>query len=105
LTSMARKQHAQRRDQRRVTSASEDENQLVQPGESPSTEVATRDLLQEVQRRLSPDERQLLELRNLGLEWSAIAAQLDVGGSEALRKKLTRALDRVAEELGLDDLR
>jgi RNA polymerase sigma factor (sigma-70 family) len=104
LISLARKQHALRRDHRRVSSASENEDQFVHSGDSPSTEVVTRDLLQEVHRRLSPEERQLLELRNQGLDWSAIAAQLDVG-SDALRKKLTRALDRVAEELGLEDAR
>ena len=55
-----------------------------------------RDRQQEVRRRLSPDERQILELRNQGHDWAGIAAQLG-GGAEALRKKLARALDRVAE--------
>ena len=50
----------------------------------------------------SPDERRLLELRNDGHDWAAIAARLG-GSAEALRKKLARALDRVAEQLGLDD--
>ena len=34
-----------------------------------------RDLLQEVRRRLSADERRLLELRNQGRDWAAIAAR------------------------------
>ena len=102
LTSQARKQYARRRDQRRVTSGHQDEGHFVAPGASPSSEVAARDLLQEVQRRLSPDERQILELRNQGHDWAAIAARLG-GGAEALRKKLARAIDRVAEQMGLDD--
>ena len=61
-----------------------------------------RDLLQEVQRRLSAEERRLLELRNQGCDWAAIASELG-GSSEALRRRLSRALDRVAEQLGLDD--
>jgi len=102
LTSQARKQHAQRRDTRRVTSGGQDEDRFVAVSESPSQQFAVRELLQEVHRRLSADERRLLELRNQGCDWAAIAAELG-GGAEALRRKLSRALDRVAEQLGLDD--
>src|SRR5262245_17783337 len=102
LTSQARKQYAQRRDSRRVVSGDQDADEFVAVGESPSTEVAARDLLQEVHRRLSPEERRLLELRNQGYEWTAIASEVG-GGAEALRRRLSRALDRVSEQLGLDD--
>jgi hypothetical protein len=60
------------------------------------------DLQTEIRRRLSPDEWQLLELRNQGHDWAAIAAEVG-GASESLRKKLARAIDRVIKELGLDD--
>ena len=60
-----------------------------------------RDLLQEIQRRLSPDERRMLELRNEGHEWAAIASELG-GSADTLRRRLSRALDRVAGELGLE---
>ena len=102
LNSQARKQLAQRRGGRHVTSGEPDEGRFVAADASPSTEVAVRDLLQEVHRRLSADERRLLELRNQGCDWAAIAAEVG-GGAEALRRKLARALDRVAEQLGLDD--
>jgi RNA polymerase sigma-70 factor (ECF subfamily) len=102
LTSQARKQHAQRRDSRRVAAGGQDEGRFVAVGESPSVVVSARDLLEEVQRRLSPDERRLLELRNQGYDWSAIASEIG-GGAEALRRRLSRALDRVAGQLGLDD--
>jgi len=43
-----------------------------------------------------------LDLRDQGLDWAAIAAQ--VGGSpEALRKRLARAIDLVVAELGLEE--
>jgi RNA polymerase sigma-70 factor (ECF subfamily) len=71
------------------------------PDRTPSTEVATRELLDEARRRLLPDERSLLEWREQGREWSDIAA--DLGASpEAIRKRLARGIDRVAHELGLD---
>jgi RNA polymerase sigma-70 factor (ECF subfamily) len=70
---------------------------------SPSAQVVARDLLQEVRKRLSGEERALADERGRGREWAEIAA--DLGGSpEALRKKLARALDRVANELRLDEL-
>ena len=60
--------------------------------------MATAELLAEVLRRLTPEERRLVELRQQGLDWAAIAAE--VGGSaEALRKQHARAVARVAEHL------
>jgi RNA polymerase sigma-70 factor (ECF subfamily) len=102
LNSQARKQLALRRDVRRVESGHEGESRFVATRESPSRIVAARDLLEEVHRRLAPDERQLLELRNQGWDWAAIASKLDVG-AETLRRRLSRALDRVVADLGLDD--
>jgi RNA polymerase sigma factor (sigma-70 family) len=102
LISQARKQHAQRRDNRRLASRGEDEGRFVSAGQSPSKQVAVRDLLQEVQRRLSPEERRILELKNEGHDWASIASELG-GSAEALRRRLSRSLDRVAEQLGLDD--
>jgi DNA-directed RNA polymerase specialized sigma24 family protein len=102
LASQARKQHSLRRDNRRAGAIGDQGSRLVSPGDSPSTAIVVRDLQQEVRRRLAPDEWQLLELKNQGHDWAAIAAQ--VGGlAETLRKKLARAIDRVVAELGLDD--
>ena len=69
---------------------------------TPSKQIAARELLEEVRRRLSPEERQLLELRDQGLDWAAIGAQLG-SSPEALRKRLARATDCLARELGLHD--
>jgi hypothetical protein len=51
---------------------------------------------------LSAGERRLLELGNQGYDWSAIASEIG-GGAETLRRRLSRALDRIAGQLGLDD--
>jgi RNA polymerase sigma-70 factor (ECF subfamily) len=102
LASQARRQHALRRDNRRASAIGDEGSWLVASGDSPSAAIVVRDLQQEVRRRLAPDEWQLLELKNQGHDWAAIAAR--VGGSgESLRKKLARAIDRVVAELGLDD--
>jgi RNA polymerase sigma factor (sigma-70 family) len=75
---------------------------VVDPGPEPSRLVAGRDLLEAFHRRLEPDERALSDRRADGRTWPEIAAELG-STPEALRKKLARALDRVACELGLDD--
>jgi RNA polymerase sigma-70 factor (ECF subfamily) len=99
LANQAARHQRQRRDNRRVTTANED---VPDSAPSPSQQIANKDLLQEARRRLGEEERQLLDLRGQGLEWNEIAAQLG-GSPEALRKKFTRGIDRVAEQLGLDD--
>jgi hypothetical protein len=59
-------------------------------------------LLQQVRERLSDEERLLAEQRGRGESWAEIAAASG-GTAEAVRKKLTRALDRVLGELGLSE--
>jgi RNA polymerase sigma-70 factor (ECF subfamily) len=103
LTDAARQQRAQRRDQRRVADVPVEELEVLAAGPSPSQHVATQELLQEARRRLSAEERRLLELRDQGQEWAAIATT--VGGQpDTLRKQLARALERVAQELGLNEV-
>jgi RNA polymerase sigma-70 factor (ECF subfamily) len=102
LASQARRERAERRDYRRVSAVDQEARDIPAAASNPDRQVAARDLLQEVYRRLSPDERELVERRNQGREWAAIAAELG-GNPTALRKKLSRALDRVTRELGLDE--
>jgi RNA polymerase sigma-70 factor (ECF subfamily) len=64
--------------------------------------VEARDLWQEVQCRLSEEERLLVELRQQGLDWASIASQRG-SSPEALRKRLARAAERIARELGLGE--
>ena len=103
LADQVDKERAECRDNRRVEEGSPESRQLLAAANSPSRQAAAQELLQEVQRRLSPEERQLVELRNQGVDWAAIAVKLG-GSPEALRKRLARATDRVARELGLDEM-
>jgi RNA polymerase sigma-70 factor (ECF subfamily) len=102
LADQVDRERADCRDNRRVEEGSAETREVLSSASSPSGQVAARELLQEVQLRLSPEERQLVELRNQGLDWAAIAARLG-GSPEALRKRLARATDRIARELGLDE--
>ena len=102
LASQVRKQHSLRRDNRRASAIGDEGSRLVASGDSPSAAIVVRDLQEEVRRRLTADEWRLLELKNQGHDWAAIAEQVG-GAAETLRKKLARAIDRVVDELGLDD--
>jgi DNA-directed RNA polymerase specialized sigma24 family protein len=104
LASAARHAHSQRRDQRRTTGEPAALDQVAAAEPSPSQVVAGQELLEEFRRRLSDEERQLSELRNQGLNWSAIADQLG-GTAHARRVQLSRAADRVLRELGLEEAR
>ena len=102
LARQVRNQSRQRRDYRRVEGAELDEGQFADDGGTPSQIVAGEELLLQADRLLTDEERKLRELRKEGHDWAAIAEQLG-SSPEALRKKLARAMDRVAHELDLDD--
>jgi RNA polymerase sigma-70 factor (ECF subfamily) len=101
LASQARREQAGRRDRRRIELTGSMADGVAAGSPTPSQQVANRELLAEVYRRLSPDELELAQLRNKGHDWAAIATLLGVD-STLLRKRLSRALDRVSRELGLD---
>src|SRR5262249_12611670 len=71
VSRLARQEQAACRDPRRVVEAIPE----AEPARdaTPSRHVSARELLAEVQRRLSAEERRLHELRQQGLDWSAIA--------------------------------
>jgi RNA polymerase sigma factor (sigma-70 family) len=96
-----RRQHRLRRDSRRTVGGVE-ELALAGRDPTPSSVVAGKELLEQARQRLSEDERQLVELRGQGLSWEEVAASLG-GTAGARRNQLARALDRVAQELGLDE--
>src|SRR5262245_65915526 len=101
---------AARRDFRRVAAAQDDcdgdseggAERIAGRGPTPSRDLAARELLDEALRRLSPEERRILECREQGGQWAQVAAELG-SSPEAIRKRLARAVDRVAHELGLDE--
>jgi RNA polymerase sigma-70 factor (ECF subfamily) len=101
VISRVRKERAQRRDQRRRGELREE--QALAHDASPSSWMAKKDLLETVRAHLTNEERELADLRGDGHSWPEIAEKL---GGTALqrRKQLTRALDRVSRDLGLDEI-
>ena len=104
LLDHARKQQADRRDNRRVDSGSAEALEALPASQStPSQIIAGRDLLEQVRARLSEEERYLADQRGLGREWAEIARELGAK-PDALRMKLARGLDRIAPQLGLEEV-
>src|SRR5262249_32437902 len=102
LADYARRQAAACRDYRRTTPGERGKRQPAAADVDPGRQVATKELVEEFRKRLSPEERELAELRALGRDWGEIAAGRGES-SEALRKKLSRAVSRISLDLGLTE--
>jgi RNA polymerase sigma-70 factor (ECF subfamily) len=103
LASAARKQHRQRRDSRRVDPGGADKLLDVRDrSHSPSDLVAGEELLRRFRKSMSNEELRIADLRGQGLTWADVAARLG-GTVDSRRSQLSRAIDRVSRELGLDE--
>ena len=101
LATQARRQAADKRDYRRADGGA-DQDALAGDAPSPSRYAVAKELLQAVRERLTAEERRLAEFRQEGMEWAEIADHIGENPA-ALRKRFSRAMDRVAQELGLDE--
>lgn len=104
LADQLRRHRARRRDLRRHRSLVEADVEgasLARAAPSPSDEVALEELVTQFRSRLTPEERRLADQRRQGRTWAEIAADRQVS-AEALRKRLSRAIQRVASELDVD---
>jgi RNA polymerase sigma-70 factor (ECF subfamily) len=98
----ARKERAARRRHRQVPLEQSLEEMAVAPASDPDQAASTSEIFQEVYRRLSSEERVLVDLRNSGRDWASIAGERGASAA-AVRKQFSRALNRVARQLGIDD--
>jgi RNA polymerase sigma-70 factor (ECF subfamily) len=102
LTHQADRLRAGKRDVRRDAAGSDATPLVADPASDPGEQAAARELLEKVRDGLRPQERYLAEQRAIGRSWGELADEL--GGTDvALRKQLTRGLDRVMTGLGLGD--
>jgi RNA polymerase sigma-70 factor (ECF subfamily) len=102
VAAAARWQQSQRRDARRVAPA-EELAEVADPGPSPSEQVSCRELLEQFRASLSAEESQIARLRNDGLNWAEVASQLG-GSAQARRVQFARAMERISQQMGIDNL-
>lgn len=62
--------------------------------------MATAELLEKFRENLTPEELRIADMRRDGLKWDAVAEHFREA-PEAIRKRFSRAIDRVAAEFGL----
>ena len=101
LAEKVRFHQRQRRDVRRLGKDTLEDILLASDGETPSQYLSRREMLEKFRERLTPEERRTADLRAQGFDWVGIAREIG-GTSEARRKQLARAIERVERELGLD---
>lgn len=100
INDKARRQNALKRDQGRNEGALP-LDALEGKALDPMRIVMGQDLLEQVRKLLDEEECFLADQRALGKGWPEIASALGAR-PDALRKKLSRALDRVSARLGLE---
>ena len=96
----ARKMKAARRDARRLETGDGPLQHVADSWEGPSEQIMAEELVVALRSRLSVDELYLVDQRFSGRSWNDLADELETS-AEALRKRMTRAMDRAATELGL----
>jgi RNA polymerase sigma factor (sigma-70 family) len=102
LANQVNHMQAQRRDYRRQTTIDDHSMSVPDRASDPSEQASAKEILEKVCGRLDDQERYLADQRSQGRTWQELADEL--GGTDvALRKKLTRALDRALVELGLGE--
>jgi RNA polymerase sigma-70 factor (ECF subfamily) len=103
LASEARRQYRRRRETRRTSAAGDALEAVASDEPSPSRILSGRELLEQFRSHLDDTERALAEFRANGLPWADIAARMG-GTPQARRMQLARAVDRVSQVLGLDEV-
>ncbi|MCA9185202.1 MAG: sigma-70 family RNA polymerase sigma factor [Planctomycetales bacterium] len=100
MASRARHSHRQCRDSRRQVSTDHAVHIISEKDDNPAELVAGQELIAEFRARLTAEESQLSQMRQEGRTWTEIAEALG-GSAEARRMQLNRAVDRIAQELGI----
>ena len=101
LASAARREYRERRDRRRETEGAGRTWTRSRARAGPADILANKELLDRFRQALSDEERQIVELRGDGLAWADVAAKLG-GTAQSRRMQLTRAVERVVRELGIE---
>ena len=101
LVSQARREQLRRRHHRQLSLSSPSPNNAVSDSGAGKA-IETKETVQRILERLTRDERELAERRSRGESWDTIAKALGATSAQ-LRKKLSRAFDRVASQLEAKD--
>ena len=102
LASQARRELTLKRDLRRTETSDLPLADVPDLCETPSSHLSAQEIKDKILSSLSDEERQLSDLRRVGLSWDEVAIRMG-GTAQARRMQLDRAADRVIAQLGLND--
>ncbi len=97
---LRRRESAEKRD-RAKTHSLENIPEVTGHSQSPEAGLELTELAMRVQQRLTAHEWELLQKRRSGKSWNEIEDELKVSAT-VLKKRLSRAIHRVAVELGIE---
>lgn len=105
LASQARRHGSDRRNYRQSSELPDQSfaGKEFHAGNTPSQVISWQEILERFLDRLNEDERQMANLRVEGESWSRIAEALG-GTADGRRVQFHRAIDRIAKDLGLNDV-
>ncbi len=99
VTDESRRYMAARRNQQKQIADAEDcLRALPADISTPSSIVGKRELIAEVLKYLTEEERWVVERRSQGVDWTTLATELNTS-PDALRKKIDRAIERVNQQM------
>ena len=100
--SAVRREYQDQRDIRRTAETHPEKFQgVLAAGTSASSVLAGSERLDRLRQGLSAEELSLVGLGREGLAWEDVAAKLG-GTAQSRRMQLSRAVERVAKELGIE---
>ena len=102
VISQERRAHSEKRDVRRLDLQGDLKLQSLEGERRPDVIVADRELIALIRERLSEEELNVADRRACGDSWQEVAEALG-GTAEGRRKQLSRALQRVLKELGMEE--
>lgn len=101
LLDVVAREHAARRDARRVNPGGDQSlAALAEEGETPSAILQVEEIVAAIYENLDPDVRTLVQARMNGSDWNELA-QMAASSPEAVRKQVNRAIQKAAEALKL----
>jgi RNA polymerase sigma-70 factor (ECF subfamily) len=103
LASAARKHYRLRRDTRRIEPNADVLLDATTNDATPGDQLAHEELLIDLRRKLTAEERTIAALRADGHSWGEVAAAMG-GKPQARRMQFARGIKRAARELGLAEM-
>jgi hypothetical protein len=107
VAAQSRFHQASKRDRRRLQSMENLDVEINENTSTPSRQLEAKELIDHLLKNMNEEEKKIAQMRADGKDWRLIAASLSGHASvspsqpDSLRKRWSRAMQRIIQELGL----